>query len=98
MRPRRQLGQRAARTCDRGRRARWGGRVSRVARWLQRNGLHMPRVGWPGLIHQAWGWYDGLSSSRAAIWVIAAIMFLVATAIYLVGASAWVSANRVSTQ
>jgi hypothetical protein len=60
----------------------------RVRRWCRRNGISCPRPGWPGLIHQAWGWYDSLSSVSATVATVAIIGFLAATTLYLTTASA----------
>src|SRR5262245_10681005 len=72
----------------------WRGWRQRAARWRRRNGLAAPHAGWPGLVHQAWGWYDALSSPLEAVFVIASILFLLATSVYLVGASSLVAAAR----
>src|SRR6266550_6713517 len=66
----------------------------RASRWARRNGLLSATPGWPGLVHQTWGWYDSLSSPLAAGFVVAASLFLISTAIYLVGVAAWFDAGR----
>jgi len=60
----------------------------RLRRWCQRNGISRPRPGWPGIVHQAWGWYDSLSSVSATVATVAIIGFLAATTLYLTTASA----------
>ncbi|MEA2640878.1 MAG: hypothetical protein QOF51_2272, partial [Chloroflexota bacterium] len=45
-------------------------------------------------MHQAWGWYDGLGSWAAAGVIGAGIIFLLATSMYLLGATALVSQAR----
>jgi len=66
----------------------------RLQRWCRRNGIVLRPPGWPGLIHQAWGWYDGLSGVAAAGVVLSITLFIVATAAYFLGATALVSAAR----
>src|SRR5438445_11893630 len=73
-------------------RAAWQRRANRFAHWRRRNGFVAPRPRWPGIVYQGWGWYDGLSSLGAAAFSLGVVLFLFATAMYLLGASALVSA------
>jgi len=69
-------------------RERWADWGSHVGRWHRRNGLSLPRPGLPGIVHQGWGWYDGLPSALAAVVTMGAILFVAATTMYLASANA----------
>ena len=73
--------------------AKSGWRVS-ARLWLARNGLIVDRPGLPGVVHQTWGWYDGLSNGIAALVTIAAMLFLLSTSAYLFAATRIVSTAR----
>ena len=60
----------------------------RARRWWRRNGMSFPELALPGIIHQSWGWYDGLPSLAAAFVTAATILFVISTALYLVSANA----------
>ena len=62
--------------------------VKRLGRWRRRNGLIAPPFAWPGIVHQGWGWFDALSNAEAAGFAAGLVVFLLATAMYLLGASA----------
>jgi hypothetical protein len=59
--------------------------VGNLDRWRRRNGLSLPRPGWPGLLHQTLGWYAGLSNASAALLHVTGLLFVVATSFYLLG-------------
>ena len=76
----------------------WRRRREQFSYWKRRNGLVAPRPRWPGIIHQGWGWYDGLSSFGAVAFSLAVVLFLFATAMYLLGASVLVSSAHNATE
>jgi hypothetical protein len=61
---------------------------SRLDRWRRRNGIGLSRPGWPGIVHQSWGWYDSLPNVQAALVTAAAVLFVAATSMYLFTVSA----------
>src|SRR4029453_8682757 len=75
-----------------GLRAAWQAQTARLARWRRRNGVFLLRPRLPGIVHQGWGWDDGLSSRGAAAASLAIVLFVFSTAMYLLGASVMVSA------
>src|SRR5436190_10099897 len=64
----------------------WARRQESMDRWWRRNGFEMPSVRLPGVVHQGWGWYDSLSSVAAAAVIIAVVLFLFATSMYVMAA------------
>lgn len=72
----------------------WMRRVERADRWRRRCGLVLPGLGWPGMVHQGWGWYDSLGSISSAAFLAGVALFVFATAMYLLAASAVVTVAR----